>query len=156
MSSRLQAWRVVLPFAALFSVCSLQAAETNARSPVAEPVAAVLDGWRLAEAYAAVHSGCEVFVGRGDSMLPLYRDRTVLVVREIAMRDLCIGMTVVFTGDRGNLVAHRLVQSTSDGWLAMGDGNREPDRTLVNRRNFVGVVVKAYATPLPGAAVALQ
>ncbi len=72
------------------------------------------------------------------------------------MRDLCIGMTVVFTGDRGNLVAHRLVQSTSDGWLAMGDGNREPDRTLVNRRNFVGVVVKAYATPLPGAAVALQ
>ncbi len=152
----LHGWRLVLLLAALVSVRPLRAVDDAARSPVAEPVGAVLDGWRRAEAYAAAHPGCEVFVGRGDSMLPLYRDRTVLVVREIAMKDLRVGMTVIFTGDRGNLVAHRLLQSTSDGWLAMGDGNHEPDRTLVNHRNLVGVVVKAYATPLPGAAMARQ
>jgi hypothetical protein len=125
-------------------------------TPPAEPVTAVLEGWHRAEAYASAHPGCEVFVGRGDSMLPLYRDRTVLVVRTVAMKDLRPGMTVVFTGDRGFLVAHTLLDRTLDGWRAIGAGNREPDQTRVRRTNLVGVVVKAYATPLPGAVVALQ
>jgi hypothetical protein len=125
-------------------------------SPPIESVAAVLDGWRRAEAYAATHPGCEVFVGRGDSMLPLYRDRTVLVVRTVRMQELRAGMTVVFTGDRGNLVAHTLLENTLTGWRTIGVGNREADRTRVRHGNLVGVVVKAYAPALPGSVVAAQ
>ena len=89
-------------------------------------------------------------------MLPLYRDRTVLVVRKVATNDLQAGMTVVFIGDQGRLVAHTLLDPTPNGWVAIGVGNREPDHTRVRRTNLVGVVVKAYATALPGSVVALQ
>jgi len=125
-------------------------------SPTPESVVGVLDGWRRAEAYAKDHPGCEVFVGRGDSMLPLYRDRTVLVVQTVKIGDLRAGMTVVFVGDRGALVAHRLLEKTLMGWRAMGVGNDEADRTRVRRDNLVGVVLKAYAPALPGSVVALQ
>lgn len=117
---------------------------STAWSPVAEPVAPA-DAWRLAEAYATGHPGSEVMVGSGDSMLPLYRDHTVLVVQAVAMSRLQSGMTVVFTGDRGRPVAHTLVERTPRGWRAIGVGNPEPDRTRVRYDNLIGVVVKAYA-----------
>ena len=83
-------------------------------------------------------------VGSGDSMLPLYRDRTVLVVRRFAMSDLRAGMTVIFAGDQGHLVAHTLVAKSPGGWIAQGLGNGEPDRTRVRARNYLGTVVKAF------------
>jgi hypothetical protein len=127
---------------------------STALTPIAEPVAP-RDAWRLAEAYAAAHADCEVVVGSGDSMLPLYRDRTVLVVRHARTAELQRGMTVVFTGDLGRPVAHTLFEKTPRGWRAMGVGNGVPDRTLVGYRNLIGVVVKAYAPTLAGALVAV-
>jgi len=125
-------------------------------APLAEMAPRLLDAWRQAESYAAAHPGCEVFVGRGDSMLPLYHDRTVIVVRKVAMKDLQAGMAVVFTGDTGRLVAHTLVEKTLTGWRAIGMGNQEPDRTSVRRSNLIGVVVKAYAAASVDSVVALQ
>ncbi len=119
-------------------------------SPIAETVAGVCDAWRAAEKFAATHAHCDVMVGRGDSMLPLYRDRTVLVIQSVATAELQAGMTVVFIGDHGHAVAHTLLEKTATGWRAIGMGNREPDRTRVRRANLLGVVVRAY-TPGTGA-----
>lgn len=113
-------------------------------SPVAEEVTPV-DTWRLAEAFAATHERCAVVVGSGDSMLPLYRDRTVLVLQTMEMSQLRCGMTVVFLGDRGRPVAHMLLEFTPRGWIAMGTGNLEPDSTPVRSRNYISTVVKTYA-----------
>ncbi len=113
-------------------------------SPVAEP-ASPREALRLAEAYEAEHPGCETMMGTGDSMLPLYRDQTVLVVQPVAFADLRRSMTVVFVGDRGRPVAHVLTEKTPRGWRAIGLGNGEPDLTMVRYANLVGVVVKAYA-----------
>jgi hypothetical protein len=112
-------------------------------SPAAERVAPV-DAWTLAEAYAAGRTGTKVLVGSGDSMLPLYPSRTVLVVQPMNMADLRSGMTVVFIGDSGRPVAHTLVRNTARGWIAMGIGNTVPDRRTVQFRNYIGTVVKAY------------
>ncbi|MBI5769032.1 MAG: hypothetical protein HZA93_14655 [Verrucomicrobia bacterium] len=113
------------------------------RSPAVEPAAA-RRAWRLAEAYAANQPDCEVVVGSGNSMLPLYPDRTVLVVRRARPAELSVGMTVVFVGDHGRLVAHSLIEKSDLGWLAKGMGNAEPDATLVRRGNLVGIVVRAF------------
>src|SRR6187402_2221749 len=51
-------------------------------SPVAEQVTP-REAWRLAEAYASTRPDCEVLLGSGDSMLPFYRDKTVLVVAHL-------------------------------------------------------------------------
>jgi hypothetical protein len=117
-------------------------------SPVPELVAP-RDAWPLAEAYVREHPGSEVVVGSGNSMLPLYRDRTVLVLQPIAMGELQRTMTVVFVGDQGRPVAHVLTEKTARGWRAIGMGNHECDLTLVRYDNLIGVVVKAYAPATP-------
>src|SRR4051794_33824949 len=60
-------------------------------SPIAERVAPN-DAWTLAESYAATRTRTQVLVGSGDSMLPLYPSRTVLVVQTMNMSDLRRGM----------------------------------------------------------------
>jgi hypothetical protein len=103
------------------------------------------DAWRQAEALAATIPESEVLIGSGDSMLPLYRDRTVLVVRRFPINELRAGMTVVFSGDQGHLVAHALVEKSPGGWIAQGLGNGERDRTRVRASNYLGTVIKAFA-----------
>jgi hypothetical protein len=125
-------------------------------SPIPETAPGLCDAWRLAEKFAAAHAHCDVMLGRGDSMLPLYRDRTVLVVQSVPVTDLRVGMTVVFIGDRGRPVAHTLLENTPAGWRAIGLGNHEPDRTLVRHGNLLGVVVRAYAPAIGGELVAGQ
>jgi hypothetical protein len=123
---------------------------TTENSPVAE-VVTVREAWALAEAFVASHPRSGILVGSGDSMLPLYPDRTVLVVQPIEMSELQRGMTVVFIGDRGRPVAHALIEKTPRGWIAMGAANRESDDTRVQFRNYIGTVVRAYF-PIPGLA----
>ena len=105
------------------------------------------EAWRLAESLTANKPACEVMVGSGGSMLPLYPDRTVLVVERLPIGELKRGMTVVFIGDRGRPVAHTLIEKTWRGWVAQGLANGERDRTLVRERNYVGAVVRAF-TPV--------
>lgn len=115
-----------------------------ADSPVPEEVSP-RDTWVLAEAFAEAHGNCETMVGSGGSMLPLYRDRTVLVVQRRPLGELRRGMTVVFFGDSGRMVAHTLVAETPQGWIAQGLANAERDRTVVRERNYIGTVIKAFA-----------
>lgn len=103
------------------------------------------EAWRRAEAFAEAHPGSRVMVGRGGSMLPQYEDRTLLVVQTMEQSDLRLGMTVVFRGDSGRAVAHTLIDRCPSGWVAMGVGNREPDRTPVRYSNYLGTVIAAFA-----------
>lgn len=140
------------------SGCSTQPIRAVARVIAEEPLSASLspmaeevsprEAWRLAEAYVRANPGCEVLVGSGNSMLPLYRDKTVLIVEHVGMTQLRCGMTVIFIGDSGRPVAHLLVEKTPRGWRTRGVGNAEDDRTMVRYDNYIGTVVKAYAPTL--------
>ncbi len=114
-----------------------------AMSPSAD-VVRPFDAIRLAQDYVALHEGTEYLVGSGDSMMPLYRDHTVVVVQRTALSELKVGMTVVYMADFGRPVAHVLVKNTSDGWIAMGIGNPKCDATRVTDSNLMGVVVRAF------------
>lgn len=141
-----RAARIALTLSAALAISTSLVAGTLTsaeRSPEPETVA-WLQAWRMAEAFAAAQPGREVVVGRGDSMLPLYRDRTVLVLEAMQMSAWRAGMTVVFIGDQGRPVAHTLVSKTSQGWIACGLGNSERDRTLVRSSNYIGTVVRAF------------
>lgn len=129
-------------------------ARGNALSPAPEAVA-LREAWRLAESCAAAHPRREIVVGRGDSMLPLYRDGTVLVLEAMDTSSWRAGMTVVFIGDRGRPVAHTLVRKTWRGWIAGGLANAERDRTLVRPENYLGTVVRAFAPEVGAMALGL-
>jgi len=132
-----------------WSGCATQAslryspAAVAAMSPAAE-VVRPFDAVRLGEKFVAEHPGTDFMVGSGDSMLPLYKDHTVVVTQRIAASALRAGMTVVYVGDSGRPVAHVLVKRTLDGWIAIGVGNAECDSTPVTESNLIGVVVKAF------------
>ena len=128
------------------SVLGGQLSTEESPRPVSVPAR---EAWRLAESYAATNKGCEVMIGSGGSMLPLYPDRTVLIVQRRPMSELRAGMTVVFIGDRGRPVAHLLVSKTGRGWTARGLANDANDRALVRLTNYLGTVVKAF-TPVLG------
>ena len=139
-----------------WSGCSTQTALTfspeavAAYSPTPE-VVPTFEAIKLAKKYVVDHPGTDFMVGSGNSMLPLYKDQTVVVTQKVAVPDLRTGMTAVFIGDQGRPVAHVLVRQTSEGWIAMGVGNERPDSTPVGSANLIGIVVKAYQpsmTPL--------
>jgi len=88
-------------------------AAVAALSPTAE-VVPTFEAVRLAKQYVVENPGCDYLVGSGSSMLPLYKDHTVVVTQRIAMSD------------------------------AQGVGNATCDATRVTADNLIGVVVKAY------------
>jgi signal peptidase I len=98
----------------------------------------------LANTFISSHPGAQVALGMGDSMLPLYKDGTMIVTERRPLDSLKPGMTVVYKSAQGWPIAHALVQQTQDGWVVQGLHNPEPDSELVTDQNYVGVVVKAY------------
>ena len=109
----------------------------------------------MANAYAGSREGAEVVLGLGDSMAPLYRNRTLLVIEKQPFETLAPGMTVVFIGDTGSQVAHSLIRRVPGGWEARGVGNNYRDNELVTPANFLGRVTQAIELTLPRATPAI-
>jgi hypothetical protein len=124
---------------------STEAVAANSPSPEIVPT---FEAIRLAKRYVSEHPQTDFMVGSGNSMLPLYKDQTVVVTQRVAVAELRTGMTAVFFGDQGRPVAHVLVRKTPEGWIAMGIGNERPDSTPVTEANLLGIVVKAYEPSL--------
>jgi|HubBroStandDraft_1064217.scaffolds.fasta_scaffold90730_2 hypothetical protein len=122
---------------------ALDPQKVAAFSPVAE-MATSRDAAHLAGDYIAAHPGTQVALGTGDSMMPRYRNNTVIVVERRPMSELKPGMTIVFQSREGWPVAHVLVARAADGWITQGLNNPQPDGRPVTEANYVGVLVKAY------------
>ncbi|HXQ82364.1 MAG TPA: hypothetical protein VN775_13685 [Opitutaceae bacterium] len=149
LATRLSAGVLIALSGLGWSGCATQTAARFSPAAVAvmSPTAEVVqpfDALRLGKQFVAEHAGTDFLVGSGDSMLPLYRDHTVVVTQRIAVSELKAGMTVAYVGDSGRPVAHVLVRKSSQGWVAMGVGNAECDSTTVTEANLLGVVVKAF------------
>ncbi len=119
-------------------------------SPMIAPPA---EAWKIANAYAASREGAEVVLGLGDSMAPLYCNRTLLVIEKQPFGTLEPGMTVVFIGESGSQVAHSLIRRVRGGWEAGGVGNNYPDGALVTPANFRGRVTQAIELTWPRTAM---
>jgi signal peptidase I len=79
----------------------------------------------------------------GQSMDPYFSDDAVVVVKKIDAARLRVGMIAVYLNRFGEKVAHRVMASVDGGWQVKGYSNDQPDSTVVNGGNLLGVV---YAT----------
>lgn len=100
--------------------------------------------WQQANALAERTDRAFVLVGSGDSMRPLYRAGTILVLRQIPFGRLQLGQTVLYRTGQRKVVAHVLVARGHDGWRARGLNNPQHDMEPVQPDNYVGVVIAAY------------
>jgi hypothetical protein len=138
-------------WACLWLVAGCAAPElSTAFSP---PVALVAkDPWKEAELVAKQVPRSRTVIGHGASMAPLYPPGTVLVLQELHWENLRPGMTVIYSKNPENpyhMVAHALLKREDDEWLAQGLANEQPDRTRVNRDNYLGTVVAAFRQETP-------
>jgi signal peptidase I len=101
--------------------------------------AAVVD----ALAVAAQRPDLSVVRISGRSMLPFFSDESVIVMKKIDAARMRIGMIAIYVNRFGEKVAHRVIARVDRGWQVQGYGNDEPDSTVVNNDNLLGVV---YAT----------
>jgi hypothetical protein len=107
-------------------------------------VVSAREAMEAAQSYVRTHPGADFAIGSGNSMLPMYHDRAVIVTERPALATLKVGQTVVFMGSDGVPVAHTLIEHTAKGWVTMGLGNSEADEGYVTDGTYIGVVVKAY------------
>ncbi len=132
--------RLLLTIAAFWAVGVASGATLRECPLTAESLSTAVSD---AKTLAARNLDMQVVRVVGQSMLPYFGEGAVLVVKPIAAAKLSVGMVVVYKNRFGETVAHRLVASASNGWVAKGYNNREVDSTLVNDQNLLGVV---YAT----------
>jgi len=115
-----------------------QAASTDTEVPFAQALAG-------ARQVANMNSGWKVFVSQGESMLPQISHNSLLLVARTDFDQLKEGMLVVYRDNSGDLVSHRLISHTKDGWVAKGLNNYREDPGLVTRDNLQGIVFGTMA-----------
>jgi hypothetical protein len=109
------------------------AASTDAEVPFTQALAD-------AQQVTNLNSGWKVYVSQGESMLPQIDHNSLLLVAKTDFDKLSPGMLVVYRDASGDLVSHRLISRTNDGWVAKGLNNYRQDPGLVTRDNLQGVV----------------
>jgi signal peptidase I len=134
------------------------AAPADAEVPFAQALA---DARQIAN----LNTGWQVYLSRGESMLPQIDQGSLLLADKADFAHLTPGMLVVYRDHDGDLVSHRLIAWTRNGWIAKGLNNDRPDPGLVTRGNLQGVVfgimryqtgteVRTAMSPAPWPAVA--
>jgi hypothetical protein len=101
-----------------------------------------------ADRYVAEHPNAFVFYMQNDDMLPRYACGTALVAEPMNYRQLRVGMTAVFFTKGGIRIAHALVAQDQNTWITRGLNNASDDPDPMTGKNFLGVVVTAFA-PAP-------
>jgi signal peptidase I len=128
----------VLGGAALFSLVLLVPGLAHGMTPTSSvPYAqAVADAQRV----ASLHPQWQVLKVSGESMEPEFGDASLLLVSRADMDMLHAGMVAVYRDATGDLVAHRLIAPTANGWIVKGLNNDRPDPGVVTAQNLLGVV----------------
>lgn len=101
---------------------------------------------------AATRNDWEVARCEGFSMSPFFTERCVLLVQKLSYNDLKIGMIGVYEDLDGDLVAHKLIGKTDDGWICRALQNQTNDPQLMNQKNYLGIafgVFNAASGPEP-------
>lgn len=146
---------------AMIALCFCAACQSHKEEQVSgpkdtsmSPAAIVTDAqpWKRGEQIARAVPNSDVYVGHGDSMLPLYPSGTVVVVQRVQLDHLREGMTVIFskkTVDPFSMVANVLEKRHKDGtWIIEGiSAGSSRYRVRLTDANYVGTVVAAIRSP---------
>jgi hypothetical protein len=134
LQRRISNWAMALCLlGGLLAPAAAQAASSDDEVPFTEALA---DAHQVTN----LNNGWKVYVSQGDSMLPQISHNSLLMVDRADFDKLTVGMLVIYRDAAGDLVSHRLIQHTSEGWVAKGLNNTKKDPGLVTRDNLQGVV----------------
>ncbi len=96
---------------------------------------------------ASMNSNWEVMRGVGESMLPFFGNRSLLLVDRTSFSSLKVGMIAVYRDSDGDLVAHQIYSQEEGGFSAKGFNNSRSDSDLLTGENFLGTVFGVVTAP---------
>ena len=103
--------------------------------------------WRYADKVSKLVPNSDVFIGHGDSMLPLYPKDSVLVTQRIPWDKLQPGMSVLYSAtpdDPFSMRVHLVTAIVYQKAITQGLNNPFADHTPAQESTYVGVVVAVY------------
>jgi len=86
----------------------------------------------------------QLFAAEGDSMLPHYGSRSLLLVKDSEGSLIKPGMIVLYRDAENDLVGHSVV-AVENGWVrTRGANNKVEDPAPVATKDILGVVIGAF------------
>ena len=97
-------------------------------------------------------SGIKPYVVMSGSMEPALKTGSVCWINEnYAYEDVKVGDVIAFKTPMGDLVTHRVAETSAEGYVTKGDANKVNDGIPVDKNNFAGLNV--MSVPYIGYAV---
>ena len=83
--------------------------------------------------------GIEALIVQSNSMSPIFRKRDIIIIQE--QKEYKIGDIVTYKANTGELITHRIIEKTENGFYTKGDNNNTKDEKEVSQKDIVGKVV---------------
>lgn len=99
-----------------------------------------------AEMVAALNPAWSVHRTSGDSMGDFYGDNSLILVQEASIKDIRVGMMVVYRSPEGELISHKVAKHNGDSLSTTGVSNWSMDPYPVTNDMIVGTVFCVFHT----------
>lgn len=83
--------------------------------------------------------GIEALIVQSNSMSPIFRKRDIIIIQE--QKEYKIGDIVTYKANTGELITHRIIEKTENGFYTKGDNNNTKDEKEIYNQDVIGKVV---------------
>lgn len=82
--------------------------------------------------------GYKGFIVLSDSMKPSFEAGDYIIDKMVDLKTIQVGDVVSYYDKSDQIVTHRVVEITPQGYVLQGDGNEVTDTTFVTNENYIG------------------
>ncbi|MGI6155664.1 MAG: signal peptidase I [Enterococcus lemanii] len=82
--------------------------------------------------------GYKGFIVLSDSMKPSFEAGDYIIDKMVDLKTIQVGDVVSYYDESDQIVTHRVVEITPEGYVLQGDGNEVTDTTFVTTENYIG------------------
>lgn len=82
--------------------------------------------------------GYKGFIVLSDSMKPSFEAGDYIIDKMVDLKTIQVGDVVSYYDESDQIVTHRVVETTPEGYVLQGDGNEVTDTTFVTTENYIG------------------
>lgn len=83
--------------------------------------------------------GIEVLTVKSNSMSPIFRKQDIIIIQE--QNEYKVGDIITYEANTGELVTHRIIEKTENGFYTKGDNNNTKDEKQITQKDIIGKVV---------------
>lgn len=86
--------------------------------------------------------GIETLIVKSNSMSPIFRKNDIIIIQE--QKEYKVGDIITYKANNGELVTHRIIEKTENGFYTKGDNNNTKDECLIYDGEILGKVIYIF------------